>query len=87
MSNNEVVRARIDKEIKDEATLVLQSMGLTPSEAYRMMMIRIAREKALPFSPYVPNEEALAAMREARDGKLDTVGGVDELFEDLNEDD
>ena len=87
MSKNEVIRARIDKETKDEATLVLQAMGLTPSEAYRMMMIRIAREKALPFTPYIPNEETLTALREARDGKLETAGTIDALFEDLNEDD
>ena len=87
MAKNEVIRARIDKETKDEAVLVLQAIGLTPSEAYRMMMIRIAREKALPFSPYVPNEETLQAMRETRDGDLKSIGDIDTLFEDLNEDD
>lgn len=87
MAQNDVVRARIDKKTKDEATLVLEAMGLTPSEAYRMLMIRIAREKALPFTPYEPNEETLAAMRETRDGNLATVGGIDDLFGDLDEND
>ena len=48
MSENAVVRARIDERVKEEAAAVLAAMGLTVSDAFRMMMIRIAREKALP---------------------------------------
>ena len=71
---NSVVRARIDERTKDEAAAVLAAMGLTVSDAFRMMMIRIAREKALPFEPLVPNEETIAAMKAARRGELVTVG-------------
>ncbi|HTV26368.1 MAG TPA: type II toxin-antitoxin system RelB/DinJ family antitoxin, partial [Xanthobacteraceae bacterium] len=49
MTENTVVRARIDQRIKDEAAAVLGAMGLTVSDAFRLMMVRIAREKALPF--------------------------------------
>ena len=87
MSDNSVVRARIDEHIKDEATAVLKAMGLTVSDAFRMMMTRIAREKALPFEPLVPNEETVAAMREARSGKLTRFKDVDALMKDLNADD
>lgn len=73
MSANAVVRARIDEEIKNEATAVLAAVGLTVSDAFRIMLTRVAREKALPFEPLVPNEETIAAMREARLGKLETV--------------
>ncbi len=69
MSANAVVRARINEEIKKEAVIVLASMGLTVSDAFRMMLTRVAVEKALPFEPLVPNEETLAAMRDARLGK------------------
>ena len=79
-----VVRARIDENIKAEAAAVLQTMGLTPSDAFRMMMVRIAREKALPFEPLVPNSETVAAMREARSGKLRRFKDVDALMKDLN---
>jgi DNA-damage-inducible protein J len=84
MTDNSVVRARIDERIKDEATAVLKAMGLTVSDAFRMMMTRIAREKALPFEPLVPNEETVAAMREARSGKLPRFKNVDALMKDLN---
>jgi DNA-damage-inducible protein J len=81
---NDIVRARIDVHIKEEATAVLKSMGLSVSDAFRMMMTRIAREKALPFEPLVPNEETVAAMREARSGKLPRFKDVDALMKDLN---
>ena len=82
-----VVRARIDEKIKDEATAVLGSIGLTVSDAFRLMMVRIAAEKRLPFDPLVPNEETIEAMKAARRGDLVEVGGVDELMADLHADD
>ena len=84
MTENTVVRARIDERIKSEASAVLASIGLTASDAFRMMMTRIAREKALPFEPLVPNEETIAAMREARRGKLPRFKTVEDLMKDLN---
>ncbi|MCY4377519.1 MAG: type II toxin-antitoxin system RelB/DinJ family antitoxin [Spirochaetaceae bacterium] len=84
---NTVVRARIDQKIKDEAGAVLASIGLTASDAFRMMMMRIAAEKRLPFEPLVPNAETIEAMKAARAGDLVTVGGVDDLLSDLNADD
>ena len=82
-----VVRARIDEKIKDEATAVLGSIGLTVSDAFRLMMVRIAAEKRLPFDPLVPDEETIEAMKAARRGDLVEVGGVDGLMADLNADD
>ncbi len=87
MTENAVVRARIDEGIKAEASAVLGAMGLTVSDAFRMMMTRIAAEKALPFEPLVPNAETIAAMREARQGGLPRFKTVEALFADLNADD
>ena len=87
MAENAVVRARINEQVKEEASAVLEAMGLTASDAFRMMMIRIAREKALPFEPLVPNDETIEAIKAVRRGEVTTVGSVDELFESLNADD
>ena len=87
MSANAVVRARIDERIKNEATVVLGAMGLTVSDAFRMMMNRIAAEKALPFSPLVPNAETIAAMEEAERGGLPSFKTVADLMAHLNADD
>ena len=83
----EVIRARIDGKIKEEAAAVLAEVGLTVSDAFRLMMLRIAAEKRLPFEPLVPNEETVEAMEAARRGELITVGGLNDLVADLNADD
>jgi len=87
MTENAVVRARIDQRIKDEAAAVLGAMGLTVSDAFRLLMVRIAKEKALPFEPLVPNTETIEAMKAARRGELVTVRSPEELLASLNEDD
>ena len=87
MPTNAVVRARIDERIIEEATVVLASMGLTVSDAFRMMLTRVAHEKALPFEPLVPNKETIQAMKEARGGNLPSFASPDELMADLNADD
>jgi len=83
----EVIRARIDGKIKEEAAAVLAEVGLTVSDAFRLMMMRIAAEKRLPFEPLVPNGETVEAMAAARRGELVTVGGLSDLVADLNADD
>ena len=87
MTENAVVRARIDEKIKTEAAAVLAAMGLTISDAFRMMLVRVAREKALPFEPLVPNAETIAAMKAARRGEVTVAGSVDDLLNDLHADD
>jgi DNA-damage-inducible protein J len=84
MSANAVVRARIDEHIKEEATAVLAAMGLTVSDAFRIMLTRIAREKALPFEPLVPNATTIQAMKEARRGGLQSFASVEDLMANLN---
>ncbi|MDQ7830988.1 MAG: type II toxin-antitoxin system RelB/DinJ family antitoxin [Desulfovibrionaceae bacterium] len=87
MAENAVVRARIDGRIKEEAATVLASMGLTVSDAFRLLLTRVAREKTLPFEPLAPNSETIEAMREARRGKLASFATVDDLMADLDADD
>ncbi|MFZ3041427.1 MAG: type II toxin-antitoxin system RelB/DinJ family antitoxin [Thiobacillus sp.] len=87
MTTNAVVRARIDEHIKEEASAVLAAMGLTVSDAFRIMLTRVAREKALPFDPLVPNATTIEAMKEARRGGLKSFASVDDLMANLNADD
>jgi DNA-damage-inducible protein J len=87
MPANVVVRARIDEHIKEEATAVLAAMRLTVSDAFRIMLTRVAHEKALPFEPLVPNATTIEAMKEARRGGLKSFATVEDLMTDLNVDD
>ena len=87
MSANAVVRARIDESVKQEATVVLAAIGLSVSDAMRLMLTRVAIEKALPFQPLVPNEVTIQAMRDARQGKTFKHKSLDALIADPHADD
>lgn len=50
----EVIQARIDGKIKEEAAVVLVEVGLSVSDAFRLMMLRIAAEKRRAFGPLIP---------------------------------
>lgn len=84
MSANDVVRARIDSDLKREASEVLARMGLSMSDAVRLMLLRVAREGALPFDVRLPKEteEALTESRRHGGQKFKTVTS---LMDDLND--
>jgi DNA-damage-inducible protein J len=84
MPDNSLLRARNDERTKKEAAAVLRAVGLTVSDAFRLMMIRIAKEKALPFEPLVPNAKTIAAMKESREKGLPRFKDIDALLDDLN---
>ena len=85
--SSQLVQARIDRVVKEEAATVLAAMGLTVSDVVRLLLTRVAREKALPFVPLVPNDETIAAMKEARASNLPRFKDIDSLFDDLHADD
>ena len=84
MTANALVTTRIDGAVKEEASTVLAAMGLTISDAVRLMLTRVAHEHALPFDPLIPNEETIAAMKEARKGNLPSFATAEELMANLN---
>jgi DNA-damage-inducible protein J len=82
-ASNSVVRARIDERTKREAATALKKIGLTLSDAFRLLLVRVAAEKALPFEPLNRNAETVAAMKAARRGELVKVGKPDKLMRSL----
>jgi DNA-damage-inducible protein J len=64
-----------------------QKIGLTVSDAFRLLLVRVAAEKTLPCEPLNPNSETIAAMKAARRGELVEVGEPDNLLRSLNEED
>jgi DNA-damage-inducible protein J len=87
MASDTVVRARIDGRVKEKAAKVLADMGLSVSDAIRLLLIRVASEKALPFEIKVPNAETRAAMAELEEGASASFDSVAELMADLNAED
>lgn len=80
------VRARIDKATKQQASETLDAMGLTVSDAIRLLMLRIVDEQRLPFEIKVPNKETRAAIAELEAGKGKSFDSIDALMADLNAD-
>ncbi len=87
MTANALVQTRINGAVKDEASAVLATMGLTVSDAVRLMLTRVAHDKALPFEPLRPNAETIEAMQEARSGKLKGYPDFKALLADIDADD
>ena len=87
MAAKQLVQARIDGAVKEEAAAVLAAMGLTVSDTVRLLLTKVAQEKALPFEPLIPNPVTIAAMKEARKGGLRRFDSVQGLMDDLNAED
>lgn len=81
------VRARIDTDTKERAASALQAMGLSVSDAIRMLMLRIADEHRLPFEVKVPNATTQQAITELEAGQGKKFANVDDLMADLHADD
>lgn len=83
MSSDSVVRARIDTATKQRATEALSEMGLSVSDAIRLLLTRVAAERAMPFPIRTPNALTREAMAELERGGGERFGSADALFEDL----
>ncbi len=87
MATTTMVHVRVDETIKTQAAATLAEMGLSVSDAVRMLLVRVAAERALPFDVRVPNAETGAAIRELEDGRGARLESIDDLLADLNADD
>lgn len=81
------VRARIDTNTKKRAADALEAMGLSISDAIRLLMLRIADERCLPFDVKVPNATTREAIAELEAGNGKKFTSVDDLMADLHADD
>jgi DNA-damage-inducible protein J len=78
-----MVHVRVDEKVKEMAAKTLAAMGMSVSDAVRMLLIRVAAEKALPFEVKVPNSTSVKAMRAADRGEGKRFKTADALFKDL----
>src|SRR5260363_96471 len=81
-----VVRARIDERLKAEAKSILASMGLSVSDAIRLLLTRVTVDKTLPFEVKAPNAVTIAAMGAAGYGKeRESVETLIDLWTELKQ--
>ncbi len=83
---DQVVRARVDADVKEQATEVLDQLGITMSGAIRMLLSQVVANKALPFELRIPNAVTQEAIEASRVGDVSSFGSVDDLFSGLEED-
>jgi DNA-damage-inducible protein J len=81
-----MVHVRVASKVKQKAEKALTAMGLSTSDAVRVLLTRVAEEQALPFEVRVPNATTRAAMKEARQGGLPRFDSVADLMADLHAD-
>ena len=79
-----MVHVRLDGKVKAKAEKALAAMGLSVSDAVRVLLTRVAAEQALPFEVRVPNAATRAAVEEVRRGGLSSFKSVDDLMANLN---
>jgi DNA-damage-inducible protein J len=83
MPADSIVRSRIDTATKQRAAAALGAMGLTISDAIRLLLLRVAEEQRLPFDVEVPNAKSRQAMRELAEGSGKRSASAAALFKDL----
>jgi len=78
-----MVHVRVDEKVKLRAARTLAGMGISVSDAVRMLLVRVAAERALPFEVKLPNATTVRAMRAADKGKGKRMNSAEELLKDL----
>lgn len=82
-----MVHIRVDEKVKAKAAKTLAAMGLTVSDAVRLLLTRIAAEKAIPFELRIPNRATRAAIEAGERGEVSRASSVAAMMADLNADD
>ena len=78
-----MVHVRVDEKVKEDAAATLAAMGMSVSDAVRMLLVRVAAEKALPFEVRVPNAATVKAMQAADQRKGKRLKSADALYKEL----
>jgi DNA-damage-inducible protein J len=66
MAHSSMLHVRVDDEIKTQASEALAAMGLSVSDAVRILLKRVVNDQAFPLELKVPNAQTRGAMAEAR---------------------
>jgi len=74
MAATATVHIRVDEKVKQRATKALAAMGMSLSDVVRILLVRVAAEKALPFEVRVPNRATRAAIDAGERGESPEPG-------------
>jgi DNA-damage-inducible protein J len=78
-----MVHIRVDERVKERAAKTLAAMGMSVSDAVRILLVRVAAEKTLPFEVRVPNTTTRRAKEAVDRGEGKRFKSADALLKDL----
>lgn len=78
-----MVHVRVDEKVKMDAAKTLAAMGMSVSDAVRMLLVRVAAERALPFEVKVPDPTTVKTMRATDRGAGKRFKSAAALFKNL----
>lgn len=79
------INTRIDSEVKEQATKILDCLGLPMSTAISLFLRQVVLQHRIPFDIEIPNELTAQVLADSKKGKgVHEAANVDELFKDLN---
>jgi DNA-damage-inducible protein J len=84
MAATTTIHIRVNEKVKEKATKTLAAMGISVSDAVRILLVRIAAEQALPFEVRVPNRKTLAAIEAGERGEVSKATSVSAMMAELN---
>jgi DNA-damage-inducible protein J len=70
MAATTIVHVRVDEKVKQRAAKALAAMGMSVSDVVRILLVRVAAEKAVPFELRIPNRKTKAAMEAGERGEV-----------------
>jgi len=78
MTKNSTINLRVNSEVKEQAGIILDAMGLSFSDAFNLMLHQIRIQRSLPFDvvaySHVPRTDTLAYMDRIESGEEELVG-------------
>jgi DNA-damage-inducible protein J len=87
MSATATVHVRVDEKVKQKAAKTLAAMGMSVSDVVRILLVRVAAEKTLPFELRVPNRKTVSAIEAGERGEVSRATSVEAMMADLNAND
>jgi len=83
MTKAATVQARVEVALKKKADIVLQKIGVSPSQVINALYAQIVMQKGIPFALKIPNKETTSAIKELEAGGGKTFSSVKDMIDDL----
>lgn len=84
MARTAMINARTERELKKEVEGILQSLGMSTTEAINIFFRQVKLRRGLPFPVEIPNEETLNVFRDSEAGNgLVACNDADDMFNRL----